>query len=68
MELRYLSNPDPQLTYALLTDFSDALAQNMPEDESLLGLAKAGIESLNKKYPQNSLFYIFHRPARVECV
>jgi len=61
MELRYLSNPDPQLTYALLTDFSDAAAQLMPEDDSLLALAKAGIEALNKKYSQRCPFYLFHR-------
>jgi cyclic beta-1,2-glucan synthetase len=61
MELRYLSNQDPQLTYALLTDFGDATEQNMPEDESLLALARAGIEALNKKYSQRLPFYLFHR-------
>jgi cyclic beta-1,2-glucan synthetase len=61
MELRYLSNPDPQLTYALLTDFGDAPAQNMPEDDGLLGQARAGIEALNKKYAQKRPFYLFHR-------
>jgi cyclic beta-1,2-glucan synthetase len=61
LELYYLSNPDPQLTYALLTDFDDAPAQNMPEDESLLALARAGIENLNKKYAQRLPFYLFHR-------
>ncbi|HEY3311749.1 MAG TPA: glucoamylase family protein [Anaerolineales bacterium] len=50
LELYYLSNPDPQLTYALLTDFGDAPKENMPEDEQLLTLAAAGIENLNKKY------------------
>ncbi|MBE3068466.1 MAG: hypothetical protein IMZ73_13740, partial [Chloroflexi bacterium] len=39
LELYYLSNPDPQLTYALLTDFGDAPTQRMPEDEQLLALA-----------------------------
>ena len=61
LELYYLSNPDPQLTYALLTDFGDAPSENMPEDESLLGLASAGIENLNKKYGQILPFYLFHR-------
>lgn len=61
LELYYLSNPDPQLTYALLTDFSDAPTQNMPEDEHLLGLARAGIKNLNKKYAQATPFYLFHR-------
>ncbi len=61
MELYYLSNPDPQLTYALLTDFSDAPAQLMPGDEQLLELASTGIESLNHKYAETSPFYLFHR-------
>ena len=61
LELYYLSNPDPQLTFALLTDFGDAPAQHMPEDEPLLALASAGIEALNKKYNQACPFYLFHR-------
>ncbi len=61
LELYYLSNPDPQLTFALLTDFGDAPQQNMPEDENLLRQARAGIENLNKKYAETTPFYLFHR-------
>jgi cyclic beta-1,2-glucan synthetase len=61
LELYYLSNPDPQLTYALLTDFGDAPTEDMPEDEELLALASAGTENLNKKYAQALPFYLFHR-------
>ena len=61
LELYYLSNPDPQLTYALLTDFGDAPTQRMPEDEQLLALASAGVENLNQKYAQAAPFYLFHR-------
>jgi hypothetical protein len=61
LELYYLSNPDPQLTFALLTDFGDAPAQNMPEDEPLLALVSTGIENLNKKYNQACPFFLFHR-------
>ncbi|HEX7555182.1 MAG TPA: hypothetical protein VF338_01055, partial [Leptolinea sp.] len=61
LELYYLSNPDPQLTFALLTDFGDAPAQQMPEDEQLLSLASAGIQNLNQKYNQAKPFYLFHR-------
>jgi cyclic beta-1,2-glucan synthetase len=61
LELYYLSNPDPQLTYALLTDFGDAPAQNLPEDEQLLALARTGIENLNQKYAKTAPFYLFHR-------
>ncbi|MDP1546472.1 MAG: hypothetical protein Q8L87_10650, partial [Anaerolineales bacterium] len=61
LELYYLSNPDPLLTYALLTDFGDAPKEDMPEDEELLALASAGIENLNKKYEKAAPFYLFHR-------
>ncbi|MFZ6030585.1 MAG: GH36-type glycosyl hydrolase domain-containing protein [Chloroflexota bacterium] len=60
LELYYLSNPDPQLTYALLTDFGDAQAQVLPEDGQLLALARVGVENLNKKYATQP-FYLFHR-------
>ena len=61
LELSYLTNPDPQLTYALLTDFGDAPTQDMPEDEALLALARTGIENLNQKYADGTPFYLFHR-------
>ena len=34
LEIHYLANPDPQLRFALLTDFADAPAETMPEDEA----------------------------------
>ena len=61
LELYHLSNPDSQLIFALLTDFTDALAQDLPEDEQLLVLARAGIDNLNKKYAGMAPFYLFHR-------
>ena len=61
LEIYFLSNPDPQLSFALLTDFTDAPTQIMPQDEQLLTLAKTGVESLNQKYPQAAPFYFFHR-------
>jgi len=45
----------------LLTDFSDSLVEDMPEDEQLLAVASAGIENLNKKYEKTAPFYLFHR-------
>ncbi len=61
LELHFLRNLDPQLTFALLTDFTDAPAQQMAEDEKLLSKARAGIENLNHKYSGTSPFYLFHR-------
>ncbi len=70
LEIYYLSNPDPQLSFALLTDFTDAPAQTMPQDDQLLAEAKKGVEKLNQKYASDGSvaevriaapFYLFHR-------
>ncbi len=66
LEIRYLANTDKNLDFALLTDFTDAGQETMPEDKQLLSLAKEGIEKLNQKYrrlKENS-FYLFHRPRK----
>ncbi len=42
MEIRYLGNRDPNLFFALLTDFRDAPEQTLPEDAALLDHARAG--------------------------
>jgi len=64
LEIRYLGNRDPNLRYALLTDFPDAPERDMPTDEALLEAAIAGIDRLNAKYPLpgSTRFYLFHRP------
>ena len=66
LELHYLGNADPRLGFALLTDFRDAPAPHMPEDEALLTQAREGIEALNRKYggPHGGPFYLFHRARR----
>lgn len=51
LEVRFLANRDDNLFFGLLTDFQDAERETLPEDESLLQLARAGIEELNKRYP-----------------
>jgi hypothetical protein len=50
LEVRFLANRDANLHFALLTDFVDASSENEPEDESLVALARQGIEALNSKY------------------
>lgn len=69
VELHYLCNPDPQLTFALLTDFTDAASETLPNDQKLLEMLQTGIERLNQKYGQRAgraaaPFYAFHRPRR----
>jgi cyclic beta-1,2-glucan synthetase len=63
LELHYLSNPDGNLYFALLTDFADAPERNMPSDQILVQRAKDGVDQLNKHYPKQNLdrFSLFHR-------
>ncbi|HET8748478.1 MAG TPA: glucoamylase family protein [Ramlibacter sp.] len=67
LEVRFLANRDPQLRFALLTDFQDARSEHAPGDEALLGAVRAGIEALNARYPDppgpacGSRFFLFHR-------
>ena len=66
LEIRYLGNRDPNLFFALLTDFRDAPGLAQPDDAELLRLARDGIQSLNARYnPEGvTVFHLFHR-ARV---
>ena len=66
LEVRFLANRDDHLHFGLLTDFSDAIEETMPEDELLLRLAQQRIEDLNTKYksPEADTFFLFHRPRR----
>jgi cellobiose phosphorylase len=66
LEIHHLANRDQHLHFALLTDFRDAPVESQPGDEILLQRARAGIESLNKKYSSadQNLFFLLHRPRR----
>jgi cyclic beta-1,2-glucan synthetase len=63
LELHFLSNSDPHLSFALLTDFTDAPQQDLPEDAELLALAHDGVEALNAKYAESGCrrSNLFHR-------
>ncbi|MCR4339346.1 MAG: hypothetical protein NUW01_05605, partial [Gemmatimonadaceae bacterium] len=66
LEVRFLANRDDNLRFGLLTDFQDAHAETLPEDEALLRTAEARIEELNEKYrgDNGDTFFLFHRPRR----
>lgn len=63
IESHYLSNSDRTLSFALLTDFSDASEQHTAIDAPLLEQAVAGIRQLNDRYrsQDDGPFYLFHR-------
>ena len=46
LEVHYLANPDPALSFALLTDFTDAAEETTPRDAELLAYARQGIAAL----------------------
>ena len=61
LEVRFLANRDKNLHFALLTDFKDAEKETMPEDETLVQLARQKIEELNEKYKDTryETFFLF---------
>ena len=65
LEVHYLCNPDPNLRFALLTDFADAPDEHMPGDEENLRAALDGVRALNDRYPlpagAGDRFFLFHR-------
>jgi len=70
LEVRFLANQDPNLLFALATDFCDAPLQHMPEDNALLQLVQKRIEALRKQYSRvaNDTFFLFHRPRRWNAI
>jgi len=65
LEIRYLGNRDPNIGFALLSDFADAEDEVALADAGLISLARAGIAALNERYQtaeQRALFYLLHRP------
>ena len=65
LEVHYLSNPDGDLRFALLSDWLDAPSETLPGDENLLAIARDGVARLNKKYGPvpdgGERFFLFHR-------
>ncbi len=64
LEARYLSNQDPNLHFALLTDLPDTAARPPQVDEGpLVDQAARAIENLNRKYAHRGAgsFLLLHR-------
>ncbi len=65
LEVHYLANPDGDLRFALLSDWTDAPQETMPGDDELLAATIEGIAHLNQRHgtaPDGSeRFLLFHR-------
>ena len=66
MEVNYQANSDPALTYALLSDFTDAGEERVPGDETLLEVARNEVARLNRLYGDDGPgpFLLLHRGRR----
>ena len=60
LEVIALANADPNLHFALLTDFADAPAEHMPEDEALLETAAERLRQLAERHGPER-FLLLHR-------
>jgi len=66
LEIRYLANRDDNLYFALLADFIDAAAPQMPEDAARLAAARTAIDALNRRHEPDGVprFCLFVRERR----
>jgi cellobiose phosphorylase len=66
LEIRYLSNNDKNLVFALVTDFLDSKVEIAERDTALLEQAAEGIRTLNVRYRYqgDEKFFLFHRPRK----
>ncbi len=60
MEVRYLANPEGKVHFAVLSDWSDAEQETLPNDHQLLSIAMTEVDALNAKYG-GQRFFVFHR-------
>jgi cyclic beta-1,2-glucan synthetase len=65
LEVHYLANPDGDVSFAVLSDWVDAAAERMPDDDERLAAARAGIARLNQRHGAGphggDRFLLFHR-------
>jgi hypothetical protein len=66
LEINYLGNVAPDLLFALLTDFPDAPAKELPGESELLERLERGIHELNARhgYGERPHFFWLHRERR----
>jgi cyclic beta-1,2-glucan synthetase len=63
LEVLALGNLDQRVHFAILSDFTDAPAREMPQDAAILSVARAGVEALNARHAEGrkDRFYLVHR-------
>jgi cyclic beta-1,2-glucan synthetase len=66
LEVQFLANREPNLHFALLSDFTDAPTEKADDDDAIVAAAAEGVRALNERYAPRTAdaFYLFHRPRR----
>ena len=66
LEVLALGNLDPLIHFAILSDFTDADARDLPGDQPILDAARAGIALLTERFGigHADRFFLFHRDRR----
>ncbi len=66
LEVLFLANREAHLRFAILSDFTDAEREVMPDDAALLDAAANGVRELNARYGDDAgeVFHLLHRPRR----
>jgi len=64
IEVQYLANRDPNLRFAILSDFTDSPTELRDGDDAILAAATVGVHQLNARYATGGadVFFLFHRP------
>ncbi len=62
VEVLALANLDPNIHFAILSDFEDAATRERPGDAAILDAAREGVAALAARFgPDSKRFFFFHR-------
>ena len=64
LEIHHLASLDGDISFALLSDWTDAVSEQVDGDDVLLASAVAGVNHLNRQYgpaPSGERFLLLHR-------
>ena len=63
VEVLALANLDPNIHFAILSDFEDAATRDRPEDATILAAARDGLAALTRRFGagHERRFFLFHR-------
>ncbi|MEO5704920.1 MAG: glucoamylase family protein, partial [Candidatus Limnocylindrales bacterium] len=68
LEIHFLSNPDGDVRFAMLSDWRDAATEQLDDDDDLLAAAAAAVGTLNERHGEapggGPRFLLFHRRRR----